>query len=181
MAQAARRQPWSCRWRRACGLRTGPGALRGRDLKRVTVDTKASFPTDAKLLHAAIKGLNRLARRKWRQAAESYSRLAKDDGEPLRPCQTVQPASAAVASPAQPARPDHPRMPRKSYIQSRIGMLAALDRGRQERIRSRRQNEARQKWGMLELNRAPIISACLLRRTTEANGRVPAVDVQPMS
>jgi transposase, IS5 family len=37
-----------------------------RDLKRVTVDTTVqpkaiTFPTDAKLLHAAIKGLNRLA------------------------------------------------------------------------------------------------------------------------
>jgi IS5 family transposase len=43
------------------------GALRGKDLKRVTVDTvqpKAiSFPTDAKLLHATIKALNRLATR----------------------------------------------------------------------------------------------------------------------
>jgi IS5 family transposase len=44
------------------------GALRSQDLKRVTVDTTVqpnaiTFPTDAKLLHAAIKGLNRLARR----------------------------------------------------------------------------------------------------------------------
>ena len=42
------------------------GALRTRDIKRVTVDTTVqpkavTFPTDAKLLHAAIKGLNRLA------------------------------------------------------------------------------------------------------------------------
>ena len=41
------------------------GALRSKDLKRVTVDTTVqpkaiTFPTDAKLLHAAIKGLNRL-------------------------------------------------------------------------------------------------------------------------
>jgi hypothetical protein len=51
------------------------GALRTRDLKRVTVDTTVqpkaiTFPTDAKLLHAAIKGLNRLARkhgvRQWK-------------------------------------------------------------------------------------------------------------------
>jgi len=44
------------------------GALRGKDLKRVTVDTTVqpkaiSFPNDAKLLHAAIKALNRLATR----------------------------------------------------------------------------------------------------------------------
>src|SRR5207247_4959319 len=43
------------------------GALRTRDLARVTVDTTVqpkniTFPTDAKLLHAAIKGLNRMAR-----------------------------------------------------------------------------------------------------------------------
>lgn len=44
------------------------GALRSQDLKRVTVDTMVqpkaiTFPTDAKLLHAAIKGLNRLTTR----------------------------------------------------------------------------------------------------------------------
>ena len=44
------------------------GARRMRDLKRVTVDATVqpkaiTFPTDAKLVHAAIKGLNRLARR----------------------------------------------------------------------------------------------------------------------
>jgi transposase, IS5 family len=42
------------------------GALRSKDLKRVTVDTTVqpkniTFPTDAQLLHQAIKGLNRLA------------------------------------------------------------------------------------------------------------------------
>jgi IS5 family transposase len=40
------------------------GALGSQDLKRVTVDTTVqpkaiTFPTDAKLLHAAIKGLSR--------------------------------------------------------------------------------------------------------------------------
>ena len=44
----------------------GAGALRSNDLKRVTVDTTVqpkaiTFPTDAKLLHAAIKGLNLLS------------------------------------------------------------------------------------------------------------------------
>jgi transposase, IS5 family len=43
------------------------GAVRTRDLKRVTADSivqpkAVTFPTDAKLLHASIKGLNRLAR-----------------------------------------------------------------------------------------------------------------------
>src|SRR3979490_1350809 len=58
------------------------GALRGQDLKRVTVDTTVqpkaiTFPTDAKLLHAAIKGLNRLAARHGVKLRQSYSRVAK--------------------------------------------------------------------------------------------------------
>lgn len=49
---------------------------------RVTVDTTVqpkaiSFPTDAKLLHAAIKGLNRLARRHGVRLRQSYLRIAK--------------------------------------------------------------------------------------------------------
>ncbi|MGY3647658.1 hypothetical protein ACVWW2_002949 [Bradyrhizobium sp. LM4.3] len=58
------------------------GALRGQDLKRVTVDTTVqpkaiTFPTDAKLLHAAIKGLNRLARKHGVRLRQSYLRIAK--------------------------------------------------------------------------------------------------------
>ena len=58
------------------------GALRSQDLKRVTVDTTVqpkaiSFPTDAKLLHAAIRGLNRLARKHGIRLRQSYSRAAK--------------------------------------------------------------------------------------------------------
>ena len=58
------------------------GALRTRDLARVTVDTTVqpkaiTFPTDAKLLHAAIKGLNRLARRHGVRLRQSYLRIAK--------------------------------------------------------------------------------------------------------
>src|SRR3974390_747371 len=53
------------------------GALRTRDLKRVTVDTTVqpkaiTFPTDAKLLHAAIRGLNRLARTHGLRLRQSY-------------------------------------------------------------------------------------------------------------
>src|SRR6201981_32590 len=52
------------------------------DLKRVTVDTTVqpkaiTFPTDATPLHAAIKGLNRLARRHGVQLRQSYLRIAK--------------------------------------------------------------------------------------------------------
>jgi IS5 family transposase len=58
------------------------GALRGQDLKRVTVDTTVqpkaiTFPTDAKLLHAAIKGLNRLARKHGVKLRQSYLRIAR--------------------------------------------------------------------------------------------------------
>jgi hypothetical protein len=58
------------------------GALRTRDLKRVTVDTTVqpkaiTFPTDAKLLHAAIKGLNRLACKCGLRPRQSYLRIAK--------------------------------------------------------------------------------------------------------
>src|SRR3974390_1894007 len=58
------------------------GALRSQDLKRVTVDTTVqpkaiTFPTDAKLLHAAIKGLNRLANKHGVRLRQSYLRIAK--------------------------------------------------------------------------------------------------------
>src|SRR5271155_3060929 len=58
------------------------GALRTRDLKRVTVDTTVqpkavTFRTDAKLLHAAIKGLNRLVHKHGVRLRQSYRRIAK--------------------------------------------------------------------------------------------------------
>ncbi|MCP1854749.1 hypothetical protein ACVI1L_004502 [Bradyrhizobium sp. USDA 4516] len=56
--------------------------LRSQDLKPVTVDTTVqpkaiTFPTDAKLLHAAIKRLNRLAREHGVKLRQSYLRTAK--------------------------------------------------------------------------------------------------------
>jgi transposase, IS5 family len=53
------------------------GALRTKDPARVTVDATVqpkniTFPTDAKLLHAAIKGLNRLARKHGLRLRQSY-------------------------------------------------------------------------------------------------------------
>jgi IS5 family transposase len=58
------------------------GALRTKDLARFTVDTtvqpkNVTFPTDAKLLHAAIKGLNRLAKKRGVRLRQSYLRIAK--------------------------------------------------------------------------------------------------------
>jgi IS5 family transposase len=58
------------------------GALRTKDLARVTVDTTVqpkaiTFPTDAKLLHAAIKGLNRMAKKHAVRLRQSYVRIAQ--------------------------------------------------------------------------------------------------------
>jgi len=58
------------------------GALRTKDLARVTVDTTVqpkniTFPTDAKLLHAAIRGLIRLAKKHGVRLRQSYARVAK--------------------------------------------------------------------------------------------------------
>ena len=61
------------------------GALRTKDLARVTVDTTVqpkdiTFPTDAKLLHAAVKGLTRLARKRGVRLRQSYVRIASGSG-----------------------------------------------------------------------------------------------------
>lgn len=58
------------------------GALRSKDLAEVNVDTtvqpkNVTFPTDAKLLHAAIRGLNRVAQKHGIKLRQSYLRLAK--------------------------------------------------------------------------------------------------------
>jgi transposase, IS5 family len=58
------------------------GALNTKDLARVNVDTtvqpkNVTFPTDAKLLHAAIKGLNRLAQKHGVKLRQSYLRVGK--------------------------------------------------------------------------------------------------------
>ena len=55
-------------------------AVRTKDLARVTVDTTVqpkdiTFPTE--LLHAAIKGLTRLARKRGVRLRQSYVRIAK--------------------------------------------------------------------------------------------------------
>ena len=58
------------------------GALRPKDLARVTVDTTVqpkniTFPTDAKLPHAANKELVRLANKRGVRLRQSYLRFAK--------------------------------------------------------------------------------------------------------
>lgn len=58
------------------------GAPRTRDLERVTVDTtvqpkNVAFPTDAKLVHAAIKGVVRLAKKHAVRLRQSYLLIAK--------------------------------------------------------------------------------------------------------
>jgi IS5 family transposase len=88
------------------------GALRGQDLKRVTVDTTVqpkaiTFPTDAKLLHAAINGLNRLARRHGVRLRQSYSPVAK--------------AAAMMAS--RYAHAKQFRRHRRRILRSRLGRI----------------------------------------------------------
>lgn len=58
------------------------GALATKDMARVTVDTTVqpkniTFPTDAKLTHAAIKGIVRLAEKHGVSLRQSYVRVAK--------------------------------------------------------------------------------------------------------
>ena len=58
------------------------GALRPKDVARVNVDTtvqpkNVTFPTDAKLLYTAIKGLNRLAKKHGLKLRQSYLRVSK--------------------------------------------------------------------------------------------------------
>jgi IS5 family transposase len=58
------------------------GALGSKDLARVTVDTTVqpkniTFPTDAKLLQAASKGLYRLATKHGLRLRQSYLRIAR--------------------------------------------------------------------------------------------------------
>ncbi len=64
------------------GVAHRTGALRTKDLKRVTVDTTvqekaATFPTDAKLMHRARERLVRLAREHGIPLRQSYVRLGK--------------------------------------------------------------------------------------------------------
>ncbi len=69
-----RKGPPACGARKLRAAHEGPGPA--------TVDTTvqpnvSSFPTDAKLLHAAIRGFNRLARQHGVRLRQSYLRVAK--------------------------------------------------------------------------------------------------------
>jgi IS5 family transposase len=120
LAQAARRQAGVAAGRQLAGGARGRCVTWPRP-QAVTVDTTVqpkaiTFPTDAKLLHAAIRGLNRLATRhgvRLRQFYFSRGQDRRNDGGTLRPCQT---GSGDISSsyPAQSAGPDHPRYPRAS-------------------------------------------------------------------
>lgn len=64
------------------GVAHRTGALRTKDLKRVTVDTTVqekavAFPTDAKLIHRARERLVRLAREHRVPLRQSYLRVGK--------------------------------------------------------------------------------------------------------
>src|SRR5262249_24044520 len=69
---------WNFSWPKSLRVAHESGALRTKDLARVTVDTTVqpkdiTLPTDAKLLHAAIKGLTRLARKRVVRLRQSYA------------------------------------------------------------------------------------------------------------
>jgi IS5 family transposase len=83
------------------------GALRTNDLARVTVDTTVqpkdiTFPTDAKLLHAAIKGLTRLARKRGVRLRQSYGRVGSSQA-------FVHALGANPTAVRRVSRPDHRR------------------------------------------------------------------------
>ncbi len=102
------------------------GALRSQDLKRVTVDTTVqpkavTFPTDAKLLHAAVKGLNRLARKHGVRLRQSYSRVAK--------------AAAMMAGRYAHAKQFRRHQRQLRILRSRLGRIVRQIRSQQQRQR----------------------------------------------
>src|ERR1700739_784097 len=125
------------------------GALRTCDLKRGTVDTTVqpkaiTFPTDAKLLHAAIKGLNRLAHKCGVRLRQSYLRIAKHAAM----------MAGRYAHPQQVKRPHRPlpllrtRLGRlirdiRRKIAGRTDLETVLERplARAEQIRSQQQRQ----------------------------------------
>jgi IS5 family transposase len=122
----------------------GAGALRSQDHQAghddTTVQPKAiTFPTDAKLLHAAIKGLSRLAR-KHGSSCGTNLRIAKTAAMMAggyAHAKQFRAASAAVAHPGQPARPDHSRYPRQAVLENAF----ALPLNRASQIRSQQQRQ----------------------------------------
>ncbi len=68
-------------------LAQATGALKKRDLARVTIDTtvqpkNVAFPTDAKLLETAIRQLGKLAKKHDVPLRQSYGRVAKKAAMP---------------------------------------------------------------------------------------------------
>jgi hypothetical protein len=92
------------------------GALRTRDLKRVTVDTtvqpKASRfrPTPSCCMPRSRGSIASPAGTEY-DCDSPICASPSDDGGALRPRQAVQPASPLGAPPAHSARADHPRHP----------------------------------------------------------------------
>ena len=97
-------------------LAEAAGALRTRDIARVTVDTtvqpkNVTFPTDARLLLRAITKLGELAKANGVELRQSYVRVATggDDGRTRRTRQAVQADEPPAEVPPHPPRPRHPR------------------------------------------------------------------------
>src|SRR5262245_5435857 len=93
------------------------GALRTKDLARVTVDTTVqpkdiTFPTDAKLFARRDQGANPTGQEARRAAAAivcAHRQARRHDGRALCPCQTVQPPRSTAAHFAHPPRQAHSR------------------------------------------------------------------------
>jgi hypothetical protein len=84
-------------------------ALRSKDLARLTVDIMVqpkniTFPTDAKLLDAAIKDLNRLAHQHGMRLRQSYVRIA---GRAAMMARALRPHQAVLPPPSRTAHPAH--------------------------------------------------------------------------
>lgn len=101
------------------GVAHRTGALRTKDLKRVTVDTTVqekavTFPTDAKLIHRARERLVRLARAHGVPLRQSYVRLGKRglimQGR-YRHAKQHKRANKAIAQAHDLSRAHHPRHP----------------------------------------------------------------------
>jgi IS5 family transposase len=116
------------------------GALRKQDLARVTVDTTVqpkdvTFPTDVKLLHAAIKGLNHLARKYGVPLRQSYLRVAK--------------RAAMMAGRYAHAKQFNRHRRQLSFLRARLGRLIR-DIGRQ--IAGQADLEAIFEWPLIKAN-----------------------------
>lgn len=108
------------------------GALRTKDLARVTVDTTVqpkaiTVPSGRQTAARGGQGAQPHGQEAWAAAAAilpAHRQTCGDDGGALRPRQTVQLPSPAVAHPAHAARSHHPRYKPQDRIGGDICLAA---------------------------------------------------------